>query len=145
MSSKDVMERAKGWNTFWHCRGGCLAHYTTKMLDRKYLHVDIFLISFGTIAPIPKTHVKVLMQTPLLISNVVKIVFYRLAHRILANQMVDLYNVGTSTIWKYIAMLCEVLAIHDKLFGNYISTFITQIMCGQLWNFFKISLDCNIL
>jgi hypothetical protein len=85
------------------------------------------------------------MQVYLLISNVVKIVLYRLAHRILVNQMVDLYNVGTSTIWKYIAMVCEVLAIHDELFSNYISTFITQIMCGQLWKYLKVSLDCNIL
>jgi hypothetical protein len=59
--------------------------------------------------------------------------------------MVDLYNVGTSTIWKYIAMVCEVLAIHDELFGNYISTFITQIMCGQLWKFLKISLDLQYI
>ncbi len=72
------------------------------------------------------------------------IVLYRLAHKIFANQMVDLYNVGTLTIWKYITIVCEVLAIHDKLFGNYISTFITQIMCGQLWKILKISLDCNI-
>jgi hypothetical protein len=74
-----------------------------------------------------------------------KNVFYRLANRILVNQMVDLYNVGTSTIWKYITMVCEALAIHDELFGNYISIFITQITFGQLWKFLNISLDCNIL
>jgi hypothetical protein len=51
-----------------------------------------------------------------------KMVLYRLAHGIFLERMNALYDVGASTIRKYIYIVCDVLSNGDKLFSVYVHT-----------------------
>jgi hypothetical protein len=52
----------------------------------------------------------------------VKIVLYQLAHGVRQKLMVNFFNVGTSTIRKYIDIVCDILSSKDKLYVVYIHT-----------------------
>ncbi len=55
------------------------------------------------------------------IRKIVAIVIYRLAHEKSATHMVNQFDVRTSTIRKYVHILCDVLCDKNKLFSKYIN------------------------
>ena len=61
------------------------------------------------------------VRAPLEFRKVVSIVLYRLAHGITAKIIADRFNVGASTIRKYMRIVLDALVSRDKLFGKYIS------------------------
>ena len=61
------------------------------------------------------------VRAPLEIRKVVGIVLYRLAHGITAEIIADRFNVGASTVRKYMRIVFDALISRDKLFGKYIS------------------------
>jgi hypothetical protein len=70
------------------------------------------------------------MHAPWPIWKVMKIALYTLAHGIPEEYMIDLYNVGTSIIQKYIVVICEIFANCHKLFGIYIHILSTSWLCS---------------
>jgi len=48
-------------------------------------------------------------------------VIYQFAHGFSATHMINRFNVGASTIRKYVDIVCDVLIDKDKLFNKYIS------------------------
>ncbi len=55
------------------------------------------------------------------IRKIVAIVIYWFVHGFSATHMVDRFNVGGSTIKKYVDIVCDVLTDKDKLFSKYIN------------------------
>lgn len=51
---------------------------------------------------------------------IIKVFLYRLAHIISSQPIVDLYNVGTSTIKKCIVIVCDIPSDREKLFRLYL-------------------------
>jgi hypothetical protein len=61
------------------------------------------------------------VRAPLEIRKVVSIVLYHLAYGITTKIIADRFNVGASTIRKYMRIALNALVSRDKLFGKYIS------------------------
>jgi hypothetical protein len=62
------------------------------------------------------------VRTHIPLKKAMKMVLYRLAHGIFLERMNALYDVGASTIRKYIYIVCDVLSNGDKLFSVYVHT-----------------------
>jgi hypothetical protein len=67
------------------------------------------------------SRVRHFVRAPLEIRKIVGIVLYRLAHGITAEIIADRFNVGASTVRKYMGIVLDALVSRDKLFGKYIS------------------------
>jgi hypothetical protein len=96
------------------------------MRDRKYL--EAYHMSYASFMYLVSELESYLQSTsihfvraPLEIRKTVGIVLYRLAHEITAEIIADRFNVGASTIRKYMRFVLDALVFRDKLFGKYIS------------------------
>ncbi len=70
---------------------------------------------------------------------------YTLVHAISAEWMANLYNVETSTIWKYTIVVCEILGNRDKLFDIYIQILCPSRLCSIIKKFGDIIALQNIV
>jgi hypothetical protein len=61
------------------------------------------------------------IRAQLEIRKIVIIVIYQFAHGFNATHMADQFNVGASTIRKYVDILCNVVIDKNKLFSKYIN------------------------
>ena len=96
------------------------------MRDRKYLEAyrmsyASFMYLVSELDPYLQSTSIHFVRAPLEIRKVVGIVLYRLAHGITAEIIADRFNVGASTVRKYMGIVLEALVSRDKLFGKYIS------------------------
>jgi hypothetical protein len=66
-------------------------------------------------------------------------------HAILVEWMANLYIVGTSTIWKYTIVVCEILGNRDKLFDIYIHTLCPSQFCSIIKKFRDIIALQNVV
>ncbi len=96
------------------------------MRDRKYLEAyrmsyASFMYLVSELDPYLQSTSIHFVRAPLEIRKVDGIVLYRLAHGIIAKFLANRFNVGASTIRKYIRIVLDVLVSRDKLFVKYIS------------------------
>jgi hypothetical protein len=63
-----------------------------------------------------------LVRPQLEVREIVVILFYRFAHGLSPKHMLDKFDVGASTLHKYVDIVCDVLCNKDKLFDKYIKT-----------------------
>ncbi len=62
-----------------------------------------------------------LVQPQVVTIKIVAIVIYRLAHGTNATHMANQFNVGASTIRKYVDIVCDTLCDKNTLFNKYIN------------------------
>jgi hypothetical protein len=60
-----------------------------------------------------------LVRPHLKVKNIVVFVFYKFANGHSASHMVDCFNVGASSIRKYVNIVCDVFTNINKLFNKY--------------------------
>jgi DNA-binding NarL/FixJ family response regulator len=96
------------------------------MKDRKYMEAyrmsyASFMYLVSKLEPYLQSTSIHFVRAPLEIRKTVGIVLYRLAHGITAKIIADRFNVGASTVRKYMRIVLDALVSRDKLFGKYIS------------------------
>ena len=105
---------------------GLVWHTSPEMRDRKYLKAYCmsyasFMYLVSELEPYLQSSSIHFVRAPLEIRKAVGIVLYRLAHGITAEVIADRFNVGASTVRKYMRIVLDALVSRDKLFGKYIS------------------------
>ncbi len=101
-------------------------HTTPKMRHRKFM--GYYKMSFEAfnnlveeLTPFLQSQCVNLVRPQVEIIKTMAIVIYRLVHGTSAIHMVDRFNVGASTIRKYVDIVCDTLCDKNKLFNKYIS------------------------
>jgi hypothetical protein len=59
------------------------------------------------------------VRSQLEVIKMIVIIFYKYVHGHSAIHMENHCNVGASTIWKYVKIVCDALIDRDKLFSKY--------------------------
>jgi len=100
-------------------------HTTLEMRNKKYLMYyrmtfDAFNVLVEELTPFLKSECLHPVRSPLKVRKIVVIVLYMFAHGLSPKHMLDKFDVGTSTICKYVDIVCDVLCNKDKLFDKYI-------------------------
>ncbi len=104
-------------------------HSTPIIRDRKFLlHYIMNFEAFNNLVleltPFLQSSCPNLIRPQLKIRKIVAIVIYRLAHAFNVTHMVVRFNVGASTIRKYVDIVYDVLIDKEKLFSKYKSILI---------------------
>ena len=113
-------------STQWDIIEGLVWHTSPEMRDRKYMEAyrmsyASFMYLVSELEPYLQSTSIHFVRAPLEIRKAVGIVLYRLAHGITAEIIADRFNVGASTVRKYMGIVLDALVSRDKLFGKYIS------------------------
>jgi hypothetical protein len=96
------------------------------MNDRKYfmhyvMSFDAFNNSFEELSSILKLKCFNLLRSQLKIKKVVAVLLYRFAHGFNFKHMLDRFDVGASTIRKYMDIVCDGFYDKNKFLDKYIS------------------------
>ena len=113
-------------STQWDIIEGLVWYTSPEMRDRKYLEAYCmsyasFMYLVSKLEPYLQSTSIHFVRTPLEIRKVVGIVLYCLAHGSTAEIIAHRFNIGASTIRKYMRIVLDALVFRDKLFGKYIS------------------------
>ncbi len=97
------------------------------MNDKKHfmhyvMSFDAFNNSFEELSSILKLKRFNLLRSQLKIKKVVAVLLYRFAHGFNFKHMLDRFDVGASTIRKYMDIVCDGFYDKNKFFDKYIST-----------------------
>ncbi len=100
----------------------CFWHTNLEMRDQKYLfayrmiHI-MFIYLIRELEPFVKSRATMFVRAPLELRKVIGLVLHWFAHGVNANIIVDRFNVGASTMHKYVDILVDALISRDKFFS----------------------------
>ncbi len=113
-------------STHWDQVEANVWHTTLEMKHRKYIMYymmtfDVFQKLVLELIPCLQSQCFDFVRPHLEIKKIVAIDFYKFANGYSVTHMVDCFNVGASTIWKYLDIVCDVFTDINKIFSKYIS------------------------
>ncbi len=115
-----------GQHVQWDFVESTVQHTTSEMRHRKFM--GYYRMSFETfknlikeLTPFLQSQCVNLVRPQVKKVKIVTIVIYRLAHGTSATHKADQFNVGASTIRKYVDIVCDTLCDKNKLFSKYIN------------------------
>jgi hypothetical protein len=100
-------------------------HTTLEIRDKKYLmyyqmSFDAFNVLVEKISLFLKFECLNLLRSQLEVKKIVATMLYMFAHGLSLKHMLDIFDVCTSTIHKYVDIVCDALCNKDKFFYKYI-------------------------
>ncbi len=95
------------------------------MRDKKYLMYYrmafyAFNVLVGNFSPFLKFECVNLLRPQLEVRKIVASVLYKFAHGLSLKHMSHIFDLGASTIHKYVDIMCDALCNKDKFFNKYI-------------------------
>ncbi len=111
--------------TQWEMVEAIVWHTTPEMKDKKYLMCypmtfDAFNVLVEKLTLFLKFECLNLVRPQLEVKKLVASALYKFAHGLSLKNMLDIFDMGASTIHKYVDIMCDALCNKDKLFNKYI-------------------------